>query len=459
MPLQRKEIITQYMLALVAAALIAIWPLPGTMAFRNLLYVTGLACICYLARIQAWPAQRIIARNHLPVLLFFGWLLLHFAFFANDRPAQYRELTGFWLRCLTAFILGIGLGATFTSVNDSLEQRAVNGRSTVILFASLFGTLLIYLLRYSYEVIISGTLIHTDFFMTPFKGKPQIVIFIAILLTGIFAAFPENLKTKRNKVIAAGSILTILCCLFVLYTANTKNGFLIFLALAIAFLLKSIRGRITYKKALLSVMVLCVVVAFLYRHVQLNPAWNVIIPDAKAGLNIEGNTYWKNWVTEPLPFNELGVPVNQSAYLRTAWFRAAIELISENPQGYGLMSYSFSYLAKQKWPEFYSRENDHMVATHSGWTDLTLALGLPALLLVQYSLWRSFFRARRLPGYWHRYIRWTVPTIAFAYLTVEVSYDVFFELLFLYLGFFAELTGTSTETPNVLVASSGDTAI
>ena len=104
------------------------------------------------------------------------------------------------------------------------------------------------------------------------------------------------------------------------------------------------------------------------------------------------------------------------------------------------MSYSFSYLAKQKWPDFYSKENDHMVATHSGWEDLTLALGLPALLLVQFSWWRSYHRAGSRTGFSYSYIRWTVPTIAFMYLTVEVSYDIFFELLFLFLGMFAALT-------------------
>ena len=377
---------------------------------------------------------------HLPILMFFAWIVFHYAVWSVDRVEQLRELTGFWLRCLIASLIGMRLGASLTKTPGSGSEIVLKNCSKRLLFASLFGTLAIYLSRYMYEVLDTGKWLHTDFYMTPFNGKPQVIIFITILLTAVFAGFPPSLKSKENQLLAGGALLTTLACLFVLYTANTKNGFLIFGLLVAAFLTKLVREQLDYKKALLIGLLASVLTVVGYLHVQSNPAWRNIVPDIKVGLNIENNTYWKNWINEPEPKNELGVSVNQSTYLRTAWFRAATELIYENPQGYGLMSYSFSYLAMQKWPDFYSRENDHMVATHSGWTDLTLAFGLPALLLVQFSWWRSYRRAKHFSGYWYQYIRWTVPTITFTYLTVEVSYDVFYELLFLFLGLFSALT-------------------
>lgn len=436
----QSEVFSSYLLVLAVAGLLAIWPLPHTMAFRNVLYLVGLLCSCYLMRRMGWHSLKMGLRLHWPVLLFFGWIFFHWIVFSEDRVAQYREMTGFWLRCLIASILGMGLGARIAMQNRNDLEAVFSKNATRILLSSLFGTLLIFLLRYLYEVVDTGILLHTDFYMTPFKGKPQIVVFVGVLLTAIFAGFPSSFKIRTSQMLAVGGLLTVLCCLFVFYVANTKNGFLIFTLLVAAFMLKILEGRLDYKKALLIMLTCSALLAVGYNHVKANPAWNMIVPDIKTGLNIEGHTYWKNWITEPEPKNQLGVEVNQSTYLRTAWFRAAIDLIIENPQGYGLMSYSFSYLAKQKWPDFYSQENDHMVATHSGWTDLTLALGLPALILVQFSLWRSFSRAGSFIGYWYRYIRWTVPTITFMYLTVEVSYDVFFELLFLFLGLFAALT-------------------
>lgn len=434
-----RELGARLLLAFAVAGLIAIWPLPQTMALRNLFYVAGLIGAGYLIQYADWLSFLYGIRAQLPILMFFIWIIIHYMVWSVDRSEQLRELTGFWLRCLVASLLGMGLGASLVKTQQQ-TLLPINRLSKRLLFASLFGTLLIYLLRYVYEVMDTGKLLHTDFYMTPFNGKPQVAIFVTILLTAIFAGFPSSLKTRQNQLLAVAGLFTILCCLFALYTANTKNGFLIFGLLVLAFLIKIIRGRIDYRTTLMIGLTCCVLVAVGYLHVQSNPAWRNIIPDVKVGLDIDNNRYWKNWISEPEPKNELGVAVNQSTYLRTAWFRAASELIRENPQGYGLMSYSFSYLAKQKWPDFYSRENDHMVATHSGWTDLTLAFGLPALLLVQFSWWRSYVRAGRFSGYWYRYIRWTVPTITFAYLTVEVSYDVFFELLFLFLGLFAALT-------------------
>jgi hypothetical protein len=430
----------QYVLAVSIACLIAIWPLPKTMALRNLLYATGLLCAAYLCQRENWRTLKAGFQKHLPILLFFLWLLIHYVVFSVDKAAQHRELTGFWLRCLMASLLGMVLGTHIIKSNSIEPESTFSKNCLHLLFASLFGTLIIYFVRYIYEIVVTGKLLHTDFYMTPFNGKPQVAIFITILLTAIFAIFPTKLTSKRNQLLAAVSIFTILCCLFVLYTANTKNGFLIFALLVCAFVVNNLRGRMNYGKAALFVLTCSALMAVGYRHVQSNPAWNMIVPDIKTGLDIESNSYWKNWLNEAIPTNELGVAVNQSTYLRTAWFRAAAELIAENPQGYGLMSYSFSYLAKKKWPDFYTQGNNHMVATHSGWTDLTLAFGVPALLLIQFSWWRSFFRAGQFSGYGYRYIRWTVPTIAFAYLTVEVSYDVFFELLFLFLGLFSALT-------------------
>jgi Ca2+/Na+ antiporter len=434
-----REQLARYAVLMAVACLIAIWPLPQTMALRNLAYLVGLIAAVYLFIQADSNAVRSAFQAQWPLVLFFVWLVLHFLAFSMDRSAQLHELKGFWLRCLLASVLGMALGRSLLqSGQDGLEPKYE--KQSALLRASLYGTLVIYLLRYLYEVIDTGKLLHTDFFMVPFKGKPQVSIFISILLTAVFAALPTSLTTKRDKYLSMAGMLTIACCLFTLYTANTKNGFLLTALLFVAYLVKLMRGKMNFNKAMLT-LVACVAMAVAgYSHVKSNPAWRSVVPDVKAGWNIEANTYWKNWVTEPPALNELGEPVNQSAYLRTAWFRAATELIAEHPQGYGLMSYSFSYLAKQKWPDFYSSENDHMVATHSGWTDLTLAFGIPALLLVQFSWWRSFLRARNFRGYWYRYIRWTVPTIALAYLTVEVSYDIFFELLFLFLAFFAALT-------------------
>ena len=433
--------VADYILITSAAGLLAIWPLPGTMALRNLFYLLGVATTLLLLLRHRGGATARDVFTYAPLIAFFAWIVLHYLLFSELKEAQFRELTGFWFRAFMAMIIGIGSAELLaTPANDGAEGVPA-GYAHRIVFAALFGTLVIYVGRYGYEIFLTKRWLHTDFYMTPFKGKPQVVIFICILLTAVFARISQIIDNRQGyKTIIFYTLVTV-SCLFVFYTANTKNGFLMFIfllaALCALFLRKMAKNRRTTLVFLVALVPLAVMIN---KHIEDNPAWKMIVPDIKTGLDIDKQSYWKNWINEPPPLNERGVQVNPSTYLRTAWVAAAVELINEKPLGYGLMSYSFSYLAKKKWPDFYSTEGDHMVATHSGWVDLTLAFGWPATLLVLFSLWRSFAHALGRNGFWYRYIVWTVPLITFSYLTVEVSFDVFFELLFFCAGLFAALT-------------------
>jgi O-antigen ligase len=97
-------------------------------------------------------------------------------------------------------------------------------------------------------------------------------------------------------------------------------------------------------------------------------------------------------------------------------------------------------LAIQKWPDFYKPIGKTRGATHSGWIDFTLGLGIPGLLLVLVPLGASFWRALRKEGFWYSYIAWTAPTIILAYTVTEVSSDHFIELLFFMSAIFCGMT-------------------
>ena len=438
---------TVWILAICVAGLLAIWPLLGTMAIRNSFYLLGLLALAWMQRSWTWAQWRTRYRAIWPLGLFYAWLIFHNLFLAHDPSAEHHELGGFWLRCGCAALLGLGIGDWIRETQQQYEFRPSNQRSAGLmsgperlLKVSLYGALVSYLVRYGYEVVRTGRWLHTDFFMTPLGGKPQVVVFTTILITAVFAMLPEIKPCASNRRGLFLAVGTVLSCWFVLYTANTKNGFLLFLMMLAALIAQNFWAHRLKPKVIVALLSLVLAVgAVAYRQAQTNSAWSTMLQDVAVGLDIEHQEYWRNWIDHELPLNASGLPVKQSAYLRTAWFTAASQLILENPAGYGLMSYSFTYLAREKWPDFY-RGTEHMVATHSGWMDLTLGLGLPALLVFQFCWWRSFVRARKADTFWHRYIRWTVPTLTFAYLTVEVSYDIFFELLFLYAAMFAAIT-------------------
>ena len=108
--------------------------------------------------------------------------------------------------------------------------------------------------------------------------------------------------------------------------------------------------------------------------------------------------------------------------------------------GYGLLHHSFGVLALEKWPDFYKPNGKLKGATHSGWLDFALGLGIPGLLLVLIPLGVSWYRSLHQQGLWFSYAAWTIPIMFLAFLTTEVAGEHFTEVLFFMTAFFCGLT-------------------
>jgi hypothetical protein len=428
------------------AGLLSIWPLPGTMALRNLLLLVGGLSSIYLFS-KDKEAFRTALRANLPLVMFFGWALAHYFFLAHQKETQWKELTGFWLRSGISTLIGASIGVLL-SRKSSLEDERPKTSPAFVLELSIYTSLAIYLLRYLYELAFSQGAFPADFYMTPFGGKPQIVVFIGIAFIAALTHLLLGLESPNWKKKVILPAFTMGLSLLSFYFANTKNGFLISFVILFGVLLLTLKKDYYSPKIKLAIVVAAIPLAVVGgMHMKENAAWHTAYADIKTGVAISEQTYWKDWVTQALPHNENGQAVNQSTYLRVAWLTAALQLIQETPWGYGLMSYSFSYLAKEKWPDFYSKEGDHMVATHSGWMDLTLGLGIPATLLVFLSLFTSSRNALKKTGpggFWSKYSMLIPPFFLLSFLTVEVSYDIFFELLFFFCAIFGSLNHRKT---------------
>lgn len=423
------------------AGLLSIWPLPGTMALRNLLLLAGCLSSIYLFS-RDKETFRVALTANLPLVLFFTWAVAHYFFLSHQKEMQWKELMGFWLRSGISSLIGACIGVLLSGKSLREDEHPKTGPAFVLQL-SIYVSLTIYLLRYLYELASSQGSFPTDFYMAPFGGKPQIVVFVGLAfiagLTHLLLAL-ESPNWKKKITLPA---FTMGISLLSFYFANTKNGFLISFVILFGVLLLTLKKDYYAPKIKWVIVAAAIPLAIVGGvHMKENAAWHSAYADIKTGLAISEQNYWKDWVTQALPRNENGQAVNQSTYLRVAWLTAAFQLIQETPWGYGLMSYSFSYLAKEKWPDFYSKEGDHMVATHSGWTDLTLGLGIPATLLVFLSLFNSSRNALKKTGpggFWSKYSMLMPPFFLLSFLTVEVSYDIFFELLFFFCAIFGSL--------------------
>ncbi len=430
-----------YALLATISALITVWPLPETMALRNLLLVVGAA----LAIPLTWKNRmHLFQRDAWPIWLsaaFFLWLAFHYLVLTSSPKEQLSELQGVWARAAISSIIGLAAGLTILL----REPRAERGTRQTHWFITvgLSATTLIYAIGYLFFCIKRGEWITPPFFQEIYRGKPPIVVFVGLALVIYFIKAYETLLKRSLLELSIWSTL-ILLSLFDFVFTGTKNGVIVFALTAGAFILIAARGRLeAHQKRLVrsaAVGLILIALPVIVYHVRENEAWRNLWPDIKAAWDIEGNPQWKQMGSYTLPQNENMRQVNQSTYERIAWAHAGLTLIQEHPLGYGLLYHSFGALAAKKWADFHKPNGVTRGATHSAWIDMTLGVGVPGTILFASGLLLAFARTRRLDGFWRTYVLSTIPLLFFIFLITEVASDVYVEFLFMMTFMFLGMT-------------------
>jgi len=389
-----------------------------------------------------------------PVIIFFGFficLVFHFVVLASDQEEQWKELTGDWIRSLSASVIGLALGLILTD----LDAQSRQGRSSVegaLIILGMGGTVVIFGLRYALEGFQTGKWIHSDFYMTAYLGKTPLVIFGGLFLPMMFMKLLGAARKASPLIWCVYGTLGVAATLISFFFANTKNGIALFVIVFIVFLYKLIgqnSKKYFSRTGIIMILLPCVAVfgLALKHHVSTNSAWQNLLADFKISDDIDKSSNWKD-KTSPLPLNEFGLTVNGSTYECVAWGRAGLELLREHPLGYGLIHRSFGAPAVQKWSDSHKPDGKTRGATPSGWLDFSLGFGILGLLLLLVPLLVSFSRARKRLDFWSTYCQWAVPVIAISYLTTEVCTDHFIELLFFMTALFLSLTSQKTSSPS-----------
>jgi hypothetical protein len=107
-----------------------------------------------------------------------------------------------------------------------------------------------------------------------------------------------------------------------------------------------------------------------------SPGWDSLFEDVMLSTQIEKYTHWAN-IGGEIPINSQGVAVTSSTYQRIAWVTVGLDLIKKYPLGYGSINASFWNLLSLD-----GVKHDIQGQVHSGWVDLGLAFGVPALIIV-----------------------------------------------------------------------------
>lgn len=425
-----------YVLSISVGLLMAIWPLPATMALRNILLLIG-ATYGVVIVYKFWPM--IVRQQIWPIYLpmaFFAWLIVQFFLFTNQSGEHLAEISGVWLRTFAAALTGFALGVV---VNES---RSNPWKLVEVLFLTgICATSLIYVITYLVFSAQSGVWLAPPFFQENYAGKPPIVFFGSLTLVVCYIKLHEAMRNGSWINIGFCCAL-IFVCLFNFVFADTKNGILMFVLISLVFLLFLFRSFISeLKKYLNKLILVAAIVMFaipaINYHIERNHFWKNVLPNISVAWDIDTHQQWKRKEGEvPLPTNENGETVNGSAYARIAWAHAGLILIGENPLGYGLLNQSFGALAIKKWIDFKKPDGTTRGATHSAWIDITLGVGVPGLLLVISCMLIIFHSLRKDFSTFGKFGKCTLPVIFILFLVTEIASDVYIEFLFFYILFF-----------------------
>lgn len=358
------------------AAIVFIFPIPHTIALRNLLLLAGL-----LALLATW---RRAPRPHLPpvlkpaawaLLATTAWLALHSITVAPVPAVALDNLRGDWILPLLTAVLAAYAAAR-------METRLVIRAVVAALLAHMlwvFGWQLSLLAT-------TGTPENWSSGSVPFGERDY-----QSSLNGFLLAI---LLAERLALLSGGQVAALFpawlgwAALAVSLLADialrTRNGTLVSIVLLLAATTWMARRRPRF------ILLLLVVVAVGGASFALDSRWGGFKESIVLGWN-SPSLYWLSGDPALRPPTPSGADLEESAYARAAWAHQAMLAIGEHPLGLGFGRDGFGRAMAEKY------DHPGMVSSHSGWLDFALGTGIPglALLLITAGLavrggWRQF---------------------------------------------------------------------
>jgi hypothetical protein len=377
------------------AVVLFIYPIPHTIALRNLILFVGLIAMLWWLRPRAAgvAALRETLAGCAPigavVLVLSTWMVVQSATLGMYPAESLAMWSGDWLIAL--LVAGLGVLAA-TTIGDRPEAR---GRLAAGAVLGLFANIVWYLAYQALRLFHGepGGLDLTPFAARDYHSVINNTLFALLLAEALFRAI-----AKRRFVPFPSSLVLLMLALsmlttYMLATRNGTVGVVAMLLLALVFWLQATGGLFNRRALLLIALGAVAVAGFLTLTVKADSRWQSFAESTRAGLDIENNRAWID-NSQPLPLTASGTSVDESAYDRAAWARAALEQIGAHPLGVGYGNRSFGWALFDRY-----HAGLDLQSCHNGLLDFTVANGLPGIalwLLLTWLLclhgWRQFRR-------------------------------------------------------------------
>ena len=421
-----------FALILIGSILLGIWAVKGTIALRNILLGIGTPIsLFYCYQYFKFNRQKIHLKNFMPIILIglmFCWVIFHYFFLSRFPDIQFHELKSTWLRSVLATIVGVGTGIAILK-----RPNAVNFLwfGILISFAYLFY-------QYIPLAISTNNINHHGYEQFIYSGKISGVLTGTLMIAGLLGTtldLYQNLEKSSKFFLLIFWLLGSCTSLYAdVYIFDTRNGVglavllfgLVSLGLFFKILLGSAGGNQIFKRIAFIALLLGVVGWFSWQQVKLNPGWASILDDAKIALQIDQYPNWQNPRVLGYPKSVSGQNVAANTYERLSWATAGVTIfVPENPLGVGILSKPFGVLLNSTFPS----SGNYIVSTHSAWVELTLAFGIPGLVLTLGALAAILVLSSRAQGHF-RYLPMVMSlAIILLYTVGEISSQHGIEIL------------------------------
>ncbi len=341
------------------AAVVFVFPIPHTIALRNLLLLVGLLAV--LATLRG--ARRSLRRPLLKPAAWAlaattAWLAVHSVAVAPAPTLALDNLRGDWILPLLTAALAAYAAAR---VEARLAIRAV--------VAALLAHMLWMFGWQLWLLLTTGAVADGSKGIVPFGERDYHSTLAGFLLTLLFG---ERMAAQSGgDGFFAARVAWVGLCLVLLadVVLRVRNGTLVSALLLSLAALWMARHRSRF-------VLLLVFVAMLGgTSLALDKRWSGLKESLDAGWN-SASTYWLSGDQALRPTPASGADLDDSAYLRAAWAHQAVQAIVEQPLGLGYGRDGFGRAVEAK----YGFKG--MVSSHSGWLDFALGAGLPGLALL-----------------------------------------------------------------------------
>ncbi len=379
------------LIATLTCVLFIVWPIPHTIALRNVLM--GLLLIVLVAGAN-WRAGWCLVQGPIrPFVALYGlftaWILF-VAFFISPFPHwSLSEIEGQWLMGTGALILG---SLTALQKNKEAAYWAMTG---VVL--ALMIQIVAVDIQGLWSVGSSGSWLKMARLGGLTAGPGKMSYLTNFLLSAAIARWSLSIEGRgyRGESWALAVLLT-LCGLSVYFESMRNEIFdLVVFAVFIGAAVYKVQSRRAPRQAMLAVAGICLLFSIAVGvDLVADPRWASLWATVPVALNTAHHLAWLNAQRFPLPHLPDGQVVSASNYLRIAWIKEGLEQILAHPLGVGYGRAAFGHALRLR---FGPLSND--IGLNNSLLTIAIGAGIPgAILWLDMFAFVGWFSVLRLSG-------------------------------------------------------------